>query len=92
MMPAGESPPPSGAAPRKHWLRRVTSFLLIIFCFELGAFLLVAPWWGTFWDNNFFGSLVGSRIWSNSYFRGAVSGVGVVNLLIALAEAYGFKK
>jgi hypothetical protein len=78
--------------PGRRWFHRLTTILLVIFCFELGFFLLVAPWWGTFWDNNMLATFIGSRFWSNSYFRGAVSGVGVVNLYVALSELFGLGK
>jgi hypothetical protein len=80
------------AAPRRRWYHRVTTILLVIFCFELGCFLVAAPWWGVFWKNNFFASLVGEGVWANAYFRGAVSGIGILNLYVSLAELFGMKK
>jgi hypothetical protein len=71
---------------RYQWYQRLTSILLIIFCLELGCFLLVFPWSGETWENNFFSSLLRHRFWDNTYLRGAVSGLGVVNLYISLIE------
>lgn len=63
----------------------------IILCFELGVFLVVYPWmdsWDTnqiaFWRENW------SGIWLSPWFRGAISGLGAVNLIIALVELYRY--
>jgi hypothetical protein len=54
---------------------------------EVGLLLVVLPWSG-FWDRNYFGSaLPGLRsIITNNFVRGAVSGLGLVNLVAGLAE------
>ena len=86
---------PQTGAPTEHaaetsrrylWYQKLSSILLIIFCLELGCFLLVFPWIGDTWQNNFFSSLLRQGYWDNAYFRGAVSGLGVVNLYISLIE------
>jgi hypothetical protein len=90
--PAEQASPVAVAPPRRRWFHRLTTILLVIFCFELGCFLMAAPWWGAFWENNFFASLVGDAVWANAYFRGAVSGIGVLNLYVSLAELFGMNK
>jgi hypothetical protein len=54
---------------------------------EVGLLLLVLPW-STFWDRNYF-----AHTWpflqhfiANDYLRGAVSGLGLLNLLAGFAE------
>jgi hypothetical protein len=49
----------------------------------------VAPW-SPFWDRNAFAQspLVGSWL-SNAFFRGAVTGVGIITALAGLAELGG---
>jgi hypothetical protein len=50
--------------------------------------LLILIPWSAFWDRNYFVEAVpvlGSML-TNNFVRGAVSGLGVVNLLAALAE------
>jgi hypothetical protein len=61
--------------------------LLIIFFLEVGLVLAVAPW-STYWERNYFAGLLPMMhvVITNSFFRGAVSGLGVVNLAAALAE------
>lgn len=74
-------------APRRYrWHQKLSSVLLIIFCLEIGTFLLIFPWFGDTWENNFFSSLLHQGFWENAYFRGGVSGLGVVNLYISFVE------
>jgi hypothetical protein len=90
--PAIENAAP--AVPPTSWLHRLGSVLLIIICFELGLFLLVYPWTDSWSDNYFAWALRGSAqinwhaFWDNSYVRGGVSGLGLVNLWIAVAEVF----
>jgi hypothetical protein len=82
-------------APREAgWFQRLTSVLFILFCFELGLFLLIYPWTDG-WSDNYFAWLLHGRIqlpwhqfWDNSYVRGALSGLGIANLWIALTEVF----
>ena len=58
--------------------------------------LIVLPWSG-FWDRNYFGSAwPGLRpILTNNFVRGAVTGLGVVNLfagLVDLAMLFGTRE
>ena len=61
--------------------------LLAAFFLEVGFILLVVPW-SSYWDRNFF-----SQAWpplhavlTSNYVRGAVSGLGVVNVMAAVGE------
>ena len=65
-------------------IRRLVSVAIFL---EVGLLLIVLPWSG-FWDRNYFGSaLPGLRpIITNNFVRGAVTGLGFVNLLAGLAE------
>jgi hypothetical protein len=67
-------------------MNRVFRALLVIVCFEMGALLLYLPW-SAFWEQNFFlnhfPSLI--RIVLHPSFRGAVSGIGVLDILLALS-------
>jgi hypothetical protein len=65
----------------------VMPLLLAAFFLEVGFVLLVVPW-STYWDRNFF-----SQAWpalhallTSNYVRGAVSGLGIVNVLAAVGE------
>jgi hypothetical protein len=76
------------------WFRRLSSVLFIIFCFELGLFLLIYPWTYA-WTDNYFSVAMPDNlqrawraVWNSSYVRGGVSGLGLVNLWIAMAEVF----
>lgn len=74
--------------PSKHtWVHKLGVFLFIVVCFEVGAFLIVFPWMPQ-WDTNAVGHLIpGLRdVWLSSYFRGALSGLGLLNIYISLGE------
>jgi hypothetical protein len=75
------------------WYRIASSLLFIVFCLELGVFLLVFPWL-EYWDRNWFSSFIPEwhRYWENPFVRGAVSGLGAVNVYIALAEIFRLRR
>ncbi len=63
---------------------------LIILGLEVGVFLVILPW-VRLWDQNFF---AGQYHWvavvmRNNYVRGAVSGIGLSDIWVALQEAWG---
>jgi hypothetical protein len=63
--------------------------LLIAFFLEVGFVLTVVPW-STYWDRNYFAEsvpLVQSLI-TNDFVRGAVSGLGLVNVAAGIAELF----
>jgi hypothetical protein len=72
---------------RHTWVHKLGIFLFIIVCFEVGAFLTVFPWTPQ-WDNNWVANLFPwlRVLWTNSYFRGALSGLGLLNIYISLME------
>ena len=61
--------------------------VLVVFFFEVGVVLIFIPW-SAFWDRNYFAQLVPplQAAITNNFFRGAVSGLGVVNVVAGLAE------
>lgn len=78
----------------------------IVLCLEIGVFLTLAPWWPqdlfgfNDWGNNFF-LLYAARktgiqglqtVVASGWVRGAVSGVGLLNLGIAFWEIFHFKQ
>ena len=60
---------------------------IVAFFFEIGFALLVVPW-SSFWDHNYFAEMVPALhgVITNNYVRGAVSGLGVINLISGLGE------
>ena len=61
--------------------------LLITFLLEIGFMLILLPW-STYWDHNYFASaLPPVHVFiTNNFVRGAVSGLGIVNMTVALAD------
>ncbi len=86
-VPVGITPPPASKRFLR-WQRHILGVCLVIFAFELGLVLLVFPWSGN-WDVNWLPlhSRLLSNVWLNPYFRGALSGLGVVNIYVAFSEA-----
>ncbi len=77
-------------APRaraRFWHRRVWAVCFVIFALEIGLFLVVFPWMDS-WDINHFQRWFPrlQDLWENPYLRGAVSGLGLVNVYIACGE------
>jgi hypothetical protein len=65
----------------------VKRLLIVAFFFEFGIALLVVPW-SSFWDRNYFAEAVPllHAIITNNFVRGAVSGLGLINLAAGLFE------
>jgi hypothetical protein len=65
----------------------VKRLLLVAFFFEIGFVLIVIPW-SAFWDRNYFAQVAPAlgTLMRNHFFRGAVSGIGLINVLAGLAE------
>jgi len=65
----------------------VKRLLIVAFFFEFGIALLVVPW-SSFWDRNYFADAVPHlhTIITNNFVRGAVSGLGLINLAAGLFE------
>jgi len=94
MMPSEQAPETlSVPQPEFRWYHKITAVLFITFCLEIGFFLLIFPW-TEFWENNYFAALVPEwhQYWGNMYVRGAISGVGVVNLYISFSEMFRLRR
>ena len=83
---------------------RLTVIFYILLCLEAGVFLTLLPWWQPWgmgdWGDNFFlvmvaqkTGLVGlQRAVASGWVRGAVSGVGLLNLAMAFWEMFHFNE
>jgi hypothetical protein len=90
---AGAAPPEPVRAPEYHWYQKMGAVIFIAFCLELGLFLMVFPW-TPYWEGNYFASLIPAwtPYWDNLYVRGAVTGLGVVNVYISLTEVFRLRR
>ena len=61
--------------------------LLVAFFFEAGLALLLVPW-SSYWDRNYFVEAIPvlEAAVTNNFVRGAVSGLGLVNVAAGLVE------
>jgi hypothetical protein len=95
-MAVGERPahleegPAAGAGqggPRRVWLRTAVIFGWVFLCSALGAALLVLPW-TILWERNCLAAQAPgwSALWLSPYLRGAVSGLGLVNVGLSFCE------
>jgi len=85
---------------------KLSVIFYIILCIEIGIFLTVLPWWPqgmwgiSDWGNNYFLLYAAQKtgmhglqaVVASGWMRGAVSGVGVLNLGIAFWEIFNFKR
>ena len=60
----------------------------MVFFVQVGLLLIVMPWWPVFWEQNYF-----AMAWpplrtflTNDFVRGAISGLGFVNLFAGFAD------
>jgi hypothetical protein len=68
-------------------MNRVFAVAVILFCFEIGFFLIVVPW-SALWESNLlFLYLPGLRpLFLNNLVRALVSGLGILDFLIGVSE------
>jgi hypothetical protein len=78
---------------RYRWYHKVGALVYIFFCFEIGVFLLLFPWLD-FWQQNFFSGFSPGwyDVWNSPYVRGAISGVGVIDIAISFAELFRLRR
>jgi hypothetical protein len=81
---------------------RLTVIFYILLCLEAGVFLTLLPWWQPWgmgdWGDNFFLVMVAQktglyglqRAVASGWVRGAVTGVGLLNLAMAFWEIFHF--
>jgi hypothetical protein len=71
----------------------VWHILYIIYSLEVGVFLLFLPWLNI-WDNNYLiYKLPALRpVVVNPFLKGAVLGLGIVNILIGIQEVVQFRR
>ncbi len=67
--------------------------IYVLYCFEVGLFLIVFPWMD-FWQNNLLLEYlpVLKIILLNNFFRGAVTGLGIANLILGAWELAGLRR
>ena len=94
--PAQEGPvlaaspnPDTAPQPIPYWLRQLERVMRVLVRLYLGLLVCFAPWYPQAWDNNPLFSQPPSLMHfiAQGWVRGVVSGLGLLNLWIALSEA-----
>jgi hypothetical protein len=75
------------------WYHKLAAVMAAIFCFELGVFLIIYPW-AEGWTMSAFAYLPlwARPIWIDPFFRGAVSGLGLLNIYISFLEVFRLRR
>jgi hypothetical protein len=83
----------TAAAPRVRWYHKALAVLTAVLIMEIGLFLVIYPW-TDYWDDSWFSYLspAWDRLWMSPYFRGGVTGLGLVNIAIACSEIIGLRR
>ena len=65
----------------------MSRLLLVALFLEVGFVLVVVPWSAS-WDRNYFAQVLPQlhALITNNYIRGAISGLGVINLVAGIVE------
>jgi len=71
----------------------IWQILYILYSLEVGLFLIFLPWL-RIWESNYLLYLFPEMqpIVENSFLKGAVLGLGIVNILIGIQEVIEFKR
>jgi hypothetical protein len=74
------------------WLSRIFLVIYVMFCIELGMLLTVLPWTRLWTDNSLFAlhPTLGAVLRDN-FFRGLVTGFGLVDVWIGIWEAVHYR-
>ena len=75
------------------WLQRLSLFVLVLFCVYLGVLVAILPWWARMWDQNLWvvSHPALGAILKNGAVRGAVSGLGLLDIWIGISEAVHYR-
>ena len=83
-------------------VEKLTVIFFIILCLLLGTYLILAPWDMLFgnWSDNYFLALIADasnlpaiqQTVSSNWFRGAITGLGVAKIVMALWEMFHFNE
>jgi len=86
--------PPSRPPKRPHvWVQRAWLVVFVLFCLEIGILLMVLPWTKVWTDNSLLAGFPQVRHFlMQNFVRGLVSGLGVVDIWMGIAEAVRYRE
>lgn len=84
---------PVETPPEEPHMNRLLVILYVVICLEMGVFLFLFPWI-SLWQQNYF---VAHYSWvyvltRNYYLRGAVSGLGLIDVYLGFYEVWRFRR
>ena len=86
-------PPVDTPAEMPVWMRRVFLIIYVLFCIEIGGFLFFLPWLPLWLNNNLLAHWPALRhVLEHPFVRGAVSGLGLVDVWLGIAEAINYRE
>lgn len=77
----------------RRWYHTLGALFYVFFCFEVGVFLVLFPWLDL-WQQNLLSDLTPGwyDVWNSPYLRGAISGLGMVNIGISFSELFRLRR
>ncbi len=91
--PGPASPGRSSLSSGQLWARRLGLLVFVLICLELGIALIVLPWTRVWTDNNLLLNYPTLRFWAaNTFVRGAVSGLGLVDIWLGIWEVVCYRE
>jgi len=85
--------PPPNPTRSQVWMHRVWLVVFVLFCLEVGIVLMVGPWTRAWTDNSLSSTFPGiHEFLMNSFVRGAVSGLGLVDFWIGISRAISYRE
>jgi hypothetical protein len=86
-------PPPLPPKKPHVWLQRIWLVVFVLFCLEVGIILTALPWTGIWTENSL---LLGypqlREFLMQNFVRGLVSGLGLVDIWMGVAEAVRYRE
>jgi hypothetical protein len=95
-LPPAPTPQPVEDKPAEMpvWMQRVFVIVYVLFCIELGLVLVALPWMSDYW---FSGGVLSrwpdlQRMLQSGFVRGAVSGLGLLDIWLGITEAIRYSQ
>ena len=92
--PASDGAPATSAGrsrPACRWYHKLSAVLFATICLEIGCYLAIFPWTSSTTDFAAFRPEWRQYV-DNLYVRGAISGLGLINLYIAAIEIFRLRR
>lgn len=74
------------------WAQRLKIVVFVLFCIELGMLLAVLPWTRAWTENSLLAAYPSLRaVLQMEFVRGAISGLGLVDIWLGIREAVNYR-